>query len=319
MVCRDGFERAGMVSTNMLHAWISLSRPPFQIVGILPFIVGSLLPMRIRRIFDAPVFCWGLLTILLVMLATYLNGEIHDIEEDRLSAALEKNRFSGGTQVLVKGLISLHYVNWASYMAIGIALLMVLILQFYYRTGPWTIPLGISGFMTGFYYSKPPFRWVQRGLGESFIGYSYGWLPVAVGTYLQTGHIDPQVHWISIPIMCSVFNVILINEFPDYPADIQVNKRNLLVRLGRARCSYLYAAVALIGTIIFYTSLTNGLPKTIGIFYFPFATLSFAAIFLMMTGKYTDRILLEKMCRITYLVNLGTCFSYIAGLFLSTL
>ena len=254
------------------------------------------------------------MAVVLVMSATYFNGEVHDINEDRLSVKLEKNRFSAGTQVLVNGLISPHKVNWVSYLAVGTALLVALVLQFYYRTGFWTVPLGITGVITGFYYSKPPFRWVQRGLGEIFIGYSYGWLPVAVGAYLQTGHIDPLAHWVSLPIICSVFNVILINEFPDYPADIQVNKRNLVVRLGKARGAVIYAAVALIGTITFYMSLAQGLPKTMGLFYLPFAALSCVAIFMMLAGKFKDRRLLERMCLITYLVNLGTCFSYIAGL-----
>jgi 1,4-dihydroxy-2-naphthoate octaprenyltransferase len=303
-----------MVFLKKIKAWIALSRPPFQIVGILPFIVGSLLPSRMPQGFDAPVFWLGLLVVVLVMSATYFNGEIYDIHEDRLSANLEKNRFSAGTQVLVNGLISPGKVNSVSYLAIGAALLVVFILQFYYRTGFWTTPLGITGIITGFYYSKPPFRWVQRGLGEIFIGYSYGWLTVSMGAYLQTGHIDPRVHWVSLPVICSVFNIILINEFPDYPADIQVNKRNLVVRLGKARCAIIYAAVALMGTITFYMSLAQGLPKTMGLFYLPFAALSCVALFMMLAGKFNDRRSLERMCLITYLVNLGTCFSYIAGL-----
>ena len=303
-----------MFSFQKLKAWAALSRPPFQVVGILPFIIGSFLPLRITHEFNAPVFWLGLLVVVLVMSATYFNGEVHDIEEDRLSVKLEKNRFSAGTQVLVNGSISPRKVNWASYSAVGAAFLAALVLQFYYRTGFWTIPLGITGVITGFYYSKPPFRWVQRGLGELFIGYSYGWLPVAVGAYLQTGHIDPRVNWVSWPVIFSVFNVILINEFPDYPADIQVNKRNLVVRLGKARCAVIYIAAALMATALFYISLAQGLPKITGLFYAPFGVLSCAAVFMMLTRKFEDHNALEKICLLTYLVNLGTCLSYVAGL-----
>jgi len=59
-----------------------------------------------------------------------------------------------------------------------------LILQFYYKTGPWTIPLGVIGMITGFFYSTPPPRWVKRGIGELLIGFCYGWLPVAAAFYL---------------------------------------------------------------------------------------------------------------------------------------
>ncbi|MBF0485368.1 MAG: prenyltransferase [Candidatus Omnitrophica bacterium] len=304
---------AFMFLLKEIKTWIALSRPPFQVVGVLPFIVGSLLPLKTVQALDVPVFLWGLFGVVLVMLSTYFNGEVHDIQEDRLSVKLEKNIFSAGTQVLVQGLIAPQKVKGASYGVIGTALLVAVILQFCYKTGPWTIPLGISGIITGFYYSKPPFRWVQKGLGEIFIGYSYGWLPVAAGAYLQTGHIDSIVHWVSLPIICSVFNVILINEFPDYPADIQVNKRNLVVRFGKERCAVIYAVMALAGGGTFFVSLTQGVPAASLFIYLPVGVLSCASAGMMLAKKFNHRKLLERMCLITYLVNLGTCFSYIAG------
>jgi len=311
ILSRDADDGGSFLKT--IKVWIALSRPPFQIVGILPFIVGSFLSFRMTQRFDAPIFWWGLLVVVLVMSATYFNGEVHDIEEDRLSARLEKNRFSAGTQVLVNGLISPDTVNAVSYCAVVAALMVTLLLQFYYRTGFWTIPLGITGIITGFYYSKPPFRWVQRGLGEIFIGYS-GWLPVAFGAYLQTGHLDPRVHLVSLSVICSVFNVILINEFPDYPADIQVNKRNLVVRFGKQRCAVMYAAVALTGTLAFYMFGSHSMSKIAGLYYLPFAALSGVVLCMMLSEKFEDRRSLERMCLITYMVNLGTCFSYIVGL-----
>ncbi|HSV43995.1 MAG TPA: prenyltransferase [Candidatus Bathyarchaeia archaeon] len=306
-----------MIRFQEIKIWISLSRPPFQVVGILPFVVGSLLPLRMVTAFDLPVFLWGLLVVVLVMSATYFNGEVHDVEGDRLSAALEKNAFSAGTQVLVNGLISCQRVNFASYTLAAAALLVAFLLQFYYRTGAWTIPLMATGVFTGFYYSKPPFRWVKRGLGELLIGYSYGWLPVAVGTYLQTGHLDTLVHWVSLSLICSAFTVILINEFPDYPADIQVHKRNLVVRFGKERCAVVYSAVAALGIAAFLFSLTKGFPKSALLLYLPVGLASGIAIYMMLTKKFLNRRLLERMCLMTYLVNLGTCLSYIAGFLLS--
>ncbi len=295
-------------------AWLTLLRMPFQLVGILPYIVGSLLLLRMIKVFNIPVFLWGLLAVMLIMTATYFNGEVYDINEDRLSEKLEGNRFSAGTQVLVNELISPRKVKRVSYWAVGFALLVLFALSFYYRIGPWIIPLGITGVIAGFYYSKPPFRWVQRGMGELLIGYSYGWLPVAVGAYLQTGRINPLVHWVSFPIICAIFNVILINEFPDYPADIQVHKKNLVVRLGKERCAVIYAMVALIGLATFFISLTKGFPRVTILFYLPFGVISCVTIYMMLEKKFNDRRLLERMCLGTYLVNIGTCFSLITGL-----
>ncbi len=297
-----------------VKAWVLVSRLPFQLVGILPFIAGSILYFRITKTFNFPVFLLGIIGTVLIMLSTYYNGEVHDIKEDRLSVKLEKNFFSAGSQVLVDGLISPKKVNLASYFAIGIAVLIGLLLQFYYRTGPWTIPLGVTGIITGFYYSKPPFRWVQKGVGELFIGYSYGWLPVAVGFYLQAGFINPLVHWVALPVACSIFNVILINEFPDYPADIQVNKKNLVVRYGKRKAAVIYIVAAILGVSTFLISLTKGVPIYAGLFYIPIGILSFVAIWMMLLDKFNNRLLLERVCLITLLVNLGTSLVYIVGL-----
>jgi len=56
------------------------------------------------------------------------------------------------------------------------------------------------------------------------------------------------------------------------------------------------------------------LPKIMGLFYLPFGVFSCVAITMMLAKKFNDHRLLERMCLITYLVNLGTCFSYIGGL-----
>ncbi|MGA2774764.1 MAG: prenyltransferase [Candidatus Omnitrophota bacterium] len=291
--------------------WILLARLPFHFAGALPFVAGSLLALRTVKVFNFPVFLWGLGAVVLIMLSANFNGEIYDINEDRFSAKLGRSPFYGGSQVIVDGLVSSDKVDLASRLIIISACAIGLLLQFYFKTGPWTIPLGLSGIITGFYYSKPPLRWVKRGIGELFIAYSYGWLPLVVGFYLQAGSINSHLNWIAIPIACSIFNVILINEFPDYQADIQANKRNLVVRLGKEKAAFIYLLVAISGIIIFLISLTKGLPLAGGLFYLPVGVISLLAICIMASGNFNNRVLLERMCLLTILVNIGVNLVYI--------
>lgn len=297
-----------------LKTWILLFRAPFLLAGILPFAVGSIIALKITKTFNLPVFFLGFIAVALIMMAANLNGEIYDIEEDALSAKLGKNPFSGGSQIIVHGLVSPKKAALVSNLIIISAFAIGLLLQFYFKTGPWTIPLGLTGIFSGFFYSKPPFRWVKRGIGELFIAYSYGWLPVAAGFYLQASGINKLVHWISLPIACSIFNVILINEFPDYQPDLQAHKRNLLVRCGEKWGALIYALIALTGILTFLFSLTKGLPPITGVFYLPVAILSLTAIFMILSGKFHDRVWLEKMCLMTILVNIGTNIAFITGL-----
>ena len=153
------------------------------------------------------------------MLVTYYNGEYYDIAEDKLAPSMGKNAFSGGSQIIAQKMLPGKYALMGSYISLGIAVIIGLVPQFYFKTGVWTIPPGAVGLFFGFFYSRPPFRWVNRGIGELLIGFSYGWLPIAAAFYLQTSGFDSFIIWMSIPVGITIFNVIFLNEFPDYDAD----------------------------------------------------------------------------------------------------
>jgi 1,4-dihydroxy-2-naphthoate octaprenyltransferase len=148
-------------------------------------------------------------------------------------------------------------------------------------------------------------------VGELWIAFCYGWLPVAVGYYLQIGRIMPLVHWLSIPIGLSIFNVILLNEFPDYPADSAVGKKNLVVRLGPERASFVYGLVSLLGWVAMGFSVRRGVPLRALWFYLPILGLSFALAVLVTRGRWRDRAFLEVLCGLNLAVNLGTTAVYI--------
>ena len=159
------------------------------------------------------------------MLAAYLAGEYEDVEEDRISADLAPSRFAGGSGMVVGGLVPARHALWGAYVALVLAGVVGLILFFVWQTGPWTIPLGVIGMAGGFYYSSRPVRWVSSGVGELWIAVCFGWLPVATGYYLQTGEFSPLILAVSVPLGLTIFNTILVNEFPDYPADAAAGKR----------------------------------------------------------------------------------------------
>lgn len=309
-------DETGVSVFNTIKIWIQLSRLPFHLVGALPFILGTVLAWRIMGVFNLPVFIMSIIAVVLIMLSTYYAGEYYDIDVDRLSAGMEKNAFSGGTQVIVRNLIPHNQAKIASYVTITLAGVIGIILQFYYKTGPWTIPLGVIGIISGFYYSTPPMRWVKRGVGEILIGFCYGWLPVATSFYLQSGMIAEIVHWISVPIACTIFNIILINEFPDYPADVIEGKRNLVVRMGKGVSAFIYVAVTVIALLSFGLSMTHGLPAITLLFCLPFLLISLALIFLMLKKSYLNRNRLELICGLTIVVNLGISLACIVAVFM---
>jgi 1,4-dihydroxy-2-naphthoate octaprenyltransferase len=183
--------------------------------------------------------------VVFVMLSTYYAGEYWDYAEDVLSARTGPSRFAGGSGVVQRGLLPRRAPLWGSLTSLLLAIGVAAILRVGYRTGPWTIPFAILGLLGGFFYSARPVRWVSTGLGELWIAFCYGWLPVAVGYYLQVGTIAPLIHWLAVPIGLTICNVILLNEFPDYLADRATGKANLVARLGREQGAHLYALISL--------------------------------------------------------------------------
>ncbi len=283
--------------------WLKLSRPEFHTVAIFPLLMGASLGHAVSGSF----FLWptllALASVVVIMLATYWLGEVYDFEVDRLSATLEKNKFSGGTLVLHNSEIPQRKVSMASLLAIVAAFIIGLYLAWGAGYGTSLFLLGLAGAFMGIFYSTPPFQWAYKGVGEIMIALSYGWFPVAAGYYLQSRSWDPEpILLFGLAPALSIFMVIFINEFPDYPADRQFGKRNLVVRLGRERSAILYGVAGiLLGAFIVLLSF-NGYQAFI--YALPAALLSFLNAIDVLRGKWKDRNKLEEICGRTIALNL---------------
>jgi 1,4-dihydroxy-2-naphthoate octaprenyltransferase len=293
-----------------LQGWIILSRPPFHIVGLLPFLLGTFLAYRIAGAFNLEVFILGVAGVMLIMLSTHHAGEYFDQKEDAIASRLHKNQFAGGTRVLIEGKIPPRVARWTSIIAFLIAFVIGIVLQFVYWTGPYTLMLGCLGALPGFFYSTEPIRLVKRGVGEMFIGFCYGWLPVASSYYIQTAAIAPIIHWLWLPIGFSIFNVILLNEFPDYEADMAAGKKNLLYRIGEQKGKVVYIIFNLLTCLTMLASPVFGVPLKIIYFYLPFAAIALFIVYQMLTNRHEDAKRLEILCGLNIVVNVGTSLAF---------
>ncbi|NWG01458.1 MAG: prenyltransferase [Syntrophaceae bacterium] len=298
----------GMILEKMgyyLAAWWRLSRIPFLSVGILPLILGFVLAWRWG--YKGPLELYGLstLAVILIMWMTYYVGEWNDLEGDRINP--NSNPFSGGSRVLVKEILPAWFSLFLGYGCLMGAILIGFYIYRQYQNDFRTLLLGGMGIFFGFFYSNKPFRWSYRGWGEVLIGFCYGWLPIATGFFLLAGFFSPQILLLSVPVGLSIFNVILINEFPDEEADRAIGKKNLVVRFGRERMGDLYMGLSIL-TGFYFIKMMWGLGNT------PLWLLVLSAfspflilwnLIQMWSGSYQDAKKLERLCRNTLLVNLS--------------
>jgi len=203
---------------NRFKAWAALSRAPFHSVGVFPFLLGATIAWSMGFAIDWAVLILSSFALILIMLTTYLAGEYYDFETDSLNVSY--NIFSGGSRVLQMGFIPRRRPLVAAYVSVVGAIIIGLVLQFYYKTGPYTLLLGTFGLFCGYFYTARPIQWSYRGVGEILIAICYGWLSVNAAYYLQTGSFHPVATLVSIPLAISIFLVILINEFPDCSSDV---------------------------------------------------------------------------------------------------
>jgi 1,4-dihydroxy-2-naphthoate polyprenyltransferase len=290
---------------SYLVAWWKLSRVPFLSVGVLPLILGFVLAWRWGYKGPLGLYVLSTMAVIFIMWMTYYVGEWNDLEGDRINQNF--NQFSGGSRVLVKEVLPAWFSLLLGYGCLAGAILIGFYIYLQYQTDLRTLLLGGLGIFFGFFYSSKPFRWSYQGFGEIIIGFCYSWLPIATGFFLFTGFFSPQIFLLSIPVGLSIFNVILINEFPDEEADRAIGKKNLVVRFGKERMGDLYIGLSLLtgfafikmmwgfGQTSFWLLVLSGVPPLLILW----------NLIQVWRGNYHDTKKLERLCQNTLYVNLS--------------
>lgn len=196
-----------------------------------------------------------------IEVAKNASGDIYDYQTDMAVAQDDRTDFSGGKRVLVDGLLS-RSQTWAiaiTFYILGISTGIVIVV---FRE-PLAIWPGVIGLILAWSYNGPPGKFAYRGVGELDVAICYGPL-ICISTYLiQLGEVTRDVVLVSIPLGILIAAFLLINEFPDFEADRKVQKRNLIVRLGRHRASRLLPLIQASAFLIVALLPLAGLPRSV--------------------------------------------------------
>jgi 1,4-dihydroxy-2-naphthoate octaprenyltransferase len=222
---------------SRLLLWIKALRAPFFIGPIMSAFIASALA------FNEGHFSWVYLVFSIVIIIG-INAGINLTNDyfDHINRSDEVNRypniFSGGSRVIQEKLIPSRLIllgGIISFLIVtGIGLYLVFTVNFN------LIWFGLAGIVFGYFYTASPFKIVYRGWGEFFVFLLAGPIAVVGSYFLITGDITLKSILISLPQGFLIMLILFINEFPDYEADKEVNKKHLVVRLGRKKSSYLY-------------------------------------------------------------------------------
>lgn len=157
--------------------------------------------------------------------------------------------------------------RWVLWLGIGAFAAAFAVGVYLTLRGGWPIfAFALAGGMAAIFYVAPPIRWAYRGLGELVIALSYGPWMVLGSVYLYTGELSRGALLASLVPGLLIMALAVVNAIPDFHQDRLVGKRNLVVRLGRARAVRLYLGLAAAGLAVVPVGVACGI--------FPPATLA---------------------------------------------
>jgi len=227
--------------SRLWQGFWQIADPKIWIASTIPMAVGGAVAYAYSGSFSWPWFLIGMAAIYLIEIGKNAINEYVDYLSgvDRFVTPDKRTPFSGGKKTIIDGKLTLK-----ENLAIGIitvaagCLLGLLIIFFRDYNIFW---FGLAGVFFALFYSLPPLKLAYRGLGEIAVGFTFGPL-ITGGTFLvQTGTLIPLIILASLPLGLLIANVLWINQYPDYEADLQGGKRNGVVRLGKKKAGIVFA------------------------------------------------------------------------------
>lgn len=225
-------------SLNRLLAFIRLGRLHFLAGGFVFYGLGVAMALHGGVPLKLPALIWGQIAVTATQVMVHYANEYFDLYADRANRT--PTRWSGGSRVLVKGLLPPNTALTAARMAALAALGATAMLVWVARTAPLTLPLLLTAMALAWAYSAPPLRLQARGLGEVSAALLVPGLTALTGYYLQAGHIPLPPALSVVPLCILQFAMLIVIAFPDAASDAATGKRTLVVRLGGARAARLH-------------------------------------------------------------------------------
>ncbi len=238
---------------NKIKALMLETRAPFLTVTIIPVLLGSEMAIKTGAKFNGAIFSAVLAGFIFLHLATnVLNDYFDDINgTDRINKQFIFP-FTGGSRLIQSGVLAPKAVLGEAVVLFLLGSVLLCIVS-YFKGMYLLFLLGLSLF-AGVFYTAPPLKLAHRGLGEFFIFLGFGPIMVTGAYYAFAGNASFGSLLASIPVGLLASAIVDINQFPDYEADKETGKRNLVVRLGRKNGSIFHAVIVFIAYAIIVTA-----------------------------------------------------------------
>lgn len=209
---------------SVIH-WCESARPKTLIASISPICIGAALsknsPLFSFRIFFAILFAGIFLQI-----ATNFANDLFDGKK-----GADKVRI-GPRRAIASNLISEKAMKYAIYITLGLASLFSLSL----------VPVGgyivliflLLGIFMAIFYTAGPYALAYLGLGDIVVFFFFGPVATALTYYLLSSEFTFSAFFAGFGPGAMSTAILVINNLRDHLFDNSVNKKTLVVRLGKS-------------------------------------------------------------------------------------
>lgn len=231
---------------SRLSIWFQTIRPKTLPASLAPVIViaGALLHDGLFRLKP-------FLLVLAVALTAQIASNVTNDYFDYLSGA-DRRRKLGPKRLITTGDITPGWMLLASiFWVLLCAILGIWLLSI---TSWWLLLVGILVIIGIVAYSAGPYPLSYKGFGDIAVILFYGIIPVLGGYYAIAQILPTYLIWAAFSIGFANTNILVINNYRDYPEDNASGKRTLVVRMGEASGPYLYLFNAVLAFLCYAIS-----------------------------------------------------------------
>jgi len=221
--------------------WLIEIRPKFLLVSVALALLGTSLAWQ-NGFFSLRYAVLAFTGLLLWQISVQVLNDYFDYKSG-VDLRTRRTPFSGGS-----GILPAHLLRPEAVLKFGLLSFAIAVPIWVYLVivkGLLLLPLIGVGAICVLVYTPFLTKW---RLGEISSGLGLGILPILMFYFVQTGAYTAEAVVAAIPAGMLIFNVHLLNEFPDVEADKAGGDKTLPIILGRPKAAWLYLA----GTVAVY-------------------------------------------------------------------
>lgn len=221
-----------------VSAYLGVARAPFLLLPPTLVAAGAA-ASAYEGAFDPVRTAVALVGLVALHMAVNIFNEWSDMRSG-IDLETERTPFSGGSGTLPAGRMSL--TTAFAFAVVCSAVGLAVGVWFLSLVGTVLVPILVIGALLVLGYTE---FLARIGVGEIAAGLGLGGLPVLGAALVQDGALGPAAWAAALPATFMTLNLLLLNEFPDESADRKGGRRNLVLLLGRAGASWVYALAGL--------------------------------------------------------------------------